>query len=630
MANLAIARFVVAATVILLMTIPTAFLIIYMEMKIIALMNLRIGPDRVGPFGSLLSVVHGLKVLVKEDFTPTGADSIVFTWAPVVVYLTSVMTLLVIPFAPDGVVGASFNLGLLYFFAISGLSVVGLLMAGWSSFNKYSLLGGLRSAAQVVSYEIPLVLSVVGVIMIAGTMDLNTIVLNQSGWFTDWYVWQQPLGFLIFFIAATAEANRTPFDLTEADSEIVAGFATEYSGMRFGFFFFAEYVNVFIISALTVTLFFGGWNAPIAWPAEWAINLAINPGSLGIAPAPHRAHRPARPDARVRDAAVAHQLPHQDLAGTARRLRARQHVRDRDRLRPRLHRPRLGGRSALVYAQDVPLRVHLRVDARDLAPGPHRPADELRLEVVDGARVHQHLRDGRGDHPHRVPEAPVSFVPGLGIVKGMALTLRRFFEPKVTVKYPEERYEVAPKFRGRLQLLYDEWGTLKCETCFQCAQACPIECIDMGGVDSRGRYHVHWGPPETYGERREESALRRSAGRSRTRPTATSRPWTSRPSTRSSMTWTTTRSACSRSSKRRRMSTATCRSRRCKRISQKTGAWYAMIYGTATYYGHLRFEPAEDVEQAAAIDRNRPPEASYVAALGASLAGVPRGAPPAA
>jgi NADH-quinone oxidoreductase subunit H len=282
-ANLAIARFVVAATVILLMTVPTAFLIIYMEMKIIALMNLRIGPERVGPYGSLLSVVHGLKVLMKEDFTPTGADSVVFTWAPVVVYLTSVMTLLVIPFAPDGVVGASFNLGLLYFFAISGLSVVGLLMGGWSSFNKYSLLGGLRSAAQVVSYEIPLVLSVVGVIMIAGTMNMTTIVQNQAGWFTDWYVWQQPLGFLIFFIAATAEANRTPFDLTEADSEIVAGFATEYSGMRFGFFFFAEYVNVFIISALTVTLFFGGWNAPIAWPAEWAINLSINPGSLGIA-----------------------------------------------------------------------------------------------------------------------------------------------------------------------------------------------------------------------------------------------------------------------------------------------------------------------------------------------------------
>jgi NADH-quinone oxidoreductase subunit H len=299
--NLPIVRFVVAATVILLITVPTAFLIIYMEMKIIALMNLRIGPDRVGPGGSLLSVVHGLKVLMKEDFTPTGADPLVFTWAPVVVYLASVMTLLVVPFAP-GLFGADLNLGLLYFFAIGGLSVVGLLMAGWSSFNKYSLLGGLRAAAQVISYEIPLTLSVVGLILLAGTMSLNGIVLMQNpllldpttgqpvldaagrvipnGWFTDWNVFKQPLGALIFFIAAAAEANRTPFDLTEADSEIVAGFATEYSGMRFGFFFFAEYVNVFIISALTVVLFFGGWGAP--FPLHLPIAIDLDPGSLGI------------------------------------------------------------------------------------------------------------------------------------------------------------------------------------------------------------------------------------------------------------------------------------------------------------------------------------------------------------
>jgi NADH-quinone oxidoreductase subunit H len=280
-ANLPIVRFVVAATVILLMTIPTAFLIIYMEMKGIALMNLRIGPDRVGPFGSLLSVVHGLKVLMKEDFTPTGADSVVFTWAPVVVYLASVMTLLVIPFAP-GLFGYDFNIALLYFFAVSGLSVVGLLMAGWASYNKYSLLGGLRAAAQVVSYEIPLTLSVVGLMLLAGTMSLNTLVENQSGWFTDWYIFQQPLGALIFFIAATAEANRTPFDLTEADSEIVAGFATEYSGMRFGFFFFAEYVNVFIVSALFVTLFLGGWNAPFAIPEAWRVQLNLDPALFNI------------------------------------------------------------------------------------------------------------------------------------------------------------------------------------------------------------------------------------------------------------------------------------------------------------------------------------------------------------
>jgi NADH-quinone oxidoreductase subunit H len=296
--NLWLVRFVVAVTAVLLMSVPTAFLIIYMEMKVIALMNLRIGPDRVGPFGSLLSVVHGLKVLMKEDFSPTGVDRIVFTLAPIVVFMATVMALLVIPFAP-GLFGQDFNIGLLYFFAIGGMSVVGLLMAGWSSFNKYSLLGGLRSAAQVISYEIPLTLSVVGLLLLAGTMSINHIVLLQGphaavldpvtgavkhaatdGWFTDWFVFKQPLGALIFFIAATAEANRTPFDLTEADSEIVAGFATEYSGMRFGFFFFAEYVNVFVISALTVTLFFGGWNAPFPWP--WPVALNLDPGSLGV------------------------------------------------------------------------------------------------------------------------------------------------------------------------------------------------------------------------------------------------------------------------------------------------------------------------------------------------------------
>jgi NADH-quinone oxidoreductase subunit H len=279
-ANIGIVRFVFAATVLLLLAPPIAFVIIYMEMKVIALMNLRIGPDRVGPWGTLLSTVHGLKVLMKEDFTPTRADPVVFTWAPVVVFATMPLSALVIPFAP-GLFGQDLNIGLLYFFAIGGLTVVGLLMGGWASFNKYSLLGGLRSAAQIVSYEIPLTLSVVGLVLLAGTMSLNQIVLQQgvSGWFTDWYAVRQPLGFLIFAIAATAEANRTPFDLTEADSEIVAGFATEYSGMRFGFFFFAEYIGVFVISALTTVLFLGGWNAPFPFPH---ISWVVDPGSLGI------------------------------------------------------------------------------------------------------------------------------------------------------------------------------------------------------------------------------------------------------------------------------------------------------------------------------------------------------------
>jgi NADH:ubiquinone oxidoreductase subunit H len=223
--------------------------------------------------------VHGLKVLAKEDFTPLGVDVPIFTLAPIVVFASIPLTLLVIPFAP-GVFGQDFNIALLYFFAIGGMSVVGLMMAGWASFNKYSLLGALRAAAQAISYELPLTLSVVGIIILAGTMSLNSIVQQQAGSLFDWNIWKQPLGFIIFFIAATAEANRTPLDMTEADQELVAGFATEYSGMRFGFFFFAEYVNVFVVSALSVVLFFGGWNAPFDWP--FPVTLSLDPGGLGL------------------------------------------------------------------------------------------------------------------------------------------------------------------------------------------------------------------------------------------------------------------------------------------------------------------------------------------------------------
>ena len=337
-ANIDIVRFVVAVTGILLFSIPAAFIIIYMEMKVIALMNLRIGPDRVGPAGSLLSVVHGLKVLMKEDFTPTGADKIVFTWAPVIVFLTAVMTFLVIPFGP-GLVGQDLNIGLLYLFAVGGMTVVGLLMAGWSSFNKYSLLGGLRSAAQVVSYEIPLTLSVVGLILLAGTMSVYTLAETQSGGFWDWFVFRQPLGALIFFIAATAEANRTPFDLTEADSEIVAGFATEYSGMRFGFLFFAEYVNVFIISALMVTFYFGAWHAPFPFPD---VNLGLDLGSLGIGLLLILAIGARRPHPAVRAAVLADVEQPAGLAGAGPRLPRVQRRGDRPRVRDRLRRAATG------------------------------------------------------------------------------------------------------------------------------------------------------------------------------------------------------------------------------------------------------------------------------------------------
>jgi len=278
-ANLPIVRFLAASVITFLITVPTAFLLIYMEMKIIALMNLRIGPDRIGPAGAVMSIVHGLKVLMKEDYTPPSVDVPVFTLAPVVVYLASFMTVMVIPFAPE-LTSVGLKFGLLYFFAIGGLGVVGLMMAGWSSFNKYSLLGGIRAAAQAISYEIPLTLSIVGIVILTGSLSLPKIVAAQSGSLLDWFIFRQPLAAIIFFIAITAEANRTPFDNTEADQEIVAGFATEYSGMRFGFFFFAEYVNVFIVSALFSAVFLGGSNAPIVLPFHPQIFVDV--GSLGI------------------------------------------------------------------------------------------------------------------------------------------------------------------------------------------------------------------------------------------------------------------------------------------------------------------------------------------------------------
>ena len=212
-------------------------------------------------------------------------------------------------------------------------------------------------------------------------------------------------------------------------------------------------------------------------------------------------------------------------------------------------------------------------------------------------------------------------LPGLGIVKGMGLTLRRFFEPKATIRYPEVKADVSPKFRGRLQLLYDEWGTIKCETCFQCAQACPIECIDMGGIDTKGRYHVHWGAPETYGERRDESALRRS-GRTvpdqayehfeGIDPTAVDEILEEFDYDPKEMLHIleATQAAYGH------LPVAAL-----KLISQKTGAWYATIYGTASFYRHLRFEPPGDGGQASEVTSRRPSEVSYLAGLDAALAG---------
>jgi NADH-quinone oxidoreductase subunit H len=237
---------------------------IYIERRAMGRMQSRLGPNRTGPFGLFQPVADALKVLLKENIVPAAADKLVHWLAPVVAFVPVLLILAVVPFQ-NGALLADLNIGILYIVAISSISTVGVFMAGWGSSNKYSLLGAMRNVAAVVSYEIPLVLAVIGVVLVADSLSMNQIVLAQDIPF----ILLQPLGFLLFFAAACAEINRSPFDLTEADSEIVAGFHTEYSGMKFAMFYLVEYAEAMAMSAIITTLFLGGWRGPLLPPWLW-------------------------------------------------------------------------------------------------------------------------------------------------------------------------------------------------------------------------------------------------------------------------------------------------------------------------------------------------------------------------
>jgi len=237
---------------------------IYFERKVIGWMQLRIGPNRVGPLGLLQSVADVTKLLIKEDTIPRKAERELFILAPVITFIPSFVIIATIPFS-DKLFNANLNVGLLYYVALSGISTIGIILGGWASNNKYALLGGMRSAAQMISYEVPLVISVIGVIMLTGSLNLHTIVDQQAGGFWHWYFLPQIIGFIIFVIAGVSELNRTPFDLPEAESELVAGYHVEYSGFRFAFFMLAEYVYVFAVASLITLLFLGGWHAPFGF-----------------------------------------------------------------------------------------------------------------------------------------------------------------------------------------------------------------------------------------------------------------------------------------------------------------------------------------------------------------------------
>lgn len=240
--------------------------LVWAERKVSAFIQQRLGPMRVGrPHGWLQLIADALKLLAKEDVIPAAVDRWLFVLAPIVIFAPAFMVYVVIPFGPTWV-ARDLNIGLVYIAAITSFTVVALFMSGWGSNNKYSLLGAMRSAAQLISYEVPLVLSVIGVVMLAGSLSLNEIVKAQS---PVPFILLQPLGFIVFLVAGVAELNRTPFDLPEAESELVAGYCTEYSGMRYVFFFLAEYANVLTLSALITTLFLGGWRGPLLPPVVW-------------------------------------------------------------------------------------------------------------------------------------------------------------------------------------------------------------------------------------------------------------------------------------------------------------------------------------------------------------------------
>ena len=281
---ISIAKFVAYLTVVLV----SAILLVYAERRLSAFIQNRLGPNRVGPWGLFQGIVDVIKLLLKEDIVPKNANKPVHDLAPIISVAVSLCTFAIIPFGNTielfgtqvKLMIADVNVGILYLLSMTSLGVYGVTLAGWSSNNKYSLLGGLRSSAQLISYELSMGLSIIGVLMVSGTLRLDQIVLHQAtylgGWLPAWNIFLQPVAFITFVVAAFAETNRLPFDLPEAEPELVGGYHTEYTGMKFGLFFLAEYANMFTAGAVITTLFLGGWHLP------FAERLGLSPMMLSI------------------------------------------------------------------------------------------------------------------------------------------------------------------------------------------------------------------------------------------------------------------------------------------------------------------------------------------------------------
>jgi len=260
-------HWLVFTVVLIVFVLVMVIVVIYVERRGIAWFAARRGPNRTGPFGVLQAIADAIKVLLKENITPITADKVVYWMAPVAVFAPVIMVFAVVPFQ-DGALLADLNVAVLFVVAIGAISTIGVFMAGWSSGNKYSMLGAMRMVAAVVSYEIPVVLALASVVLLAGSLSLNDIVIAQE---RVPFIILQPLGFLLLFVAGCAEINRSPFDLMEADSELTAGFHTEYSGMKFAMFYLGEYGEAVVMATLISTVFLGGWQGPVLPPWLWLI-----------------------------------------------------------------------------------------------------------------------------------------------------------------------------------------------------------------------------------------------------------------------------------------------------------------------------------------------------------------------
>ena len=443
---------------------------VYAERKISAFMQDRIGPNRVGPIGLLQTLADTIKLLFKEAIFPKRVDKKLFVIAPILVNVGAFMPFLVIPWG-GRLQPADLNVGVFYVVAIASLSTVGLIMAGWASNNKYSLFGAMRSAAQIVSYEIPAMMILLVPVMIVGSLSLQDITMAQYGGLPNWFLFRyfplMPIAFLVFFTAGLAETNRAPFDIPEAESELVGGFHTEYSGFFFAMFFMAEYTEMFVFSAMATVLFLGGYLAPHpalqqigSGPARLVLDvvqglvagLRDDVAALDAAPL---ARRPAHAH-RLEGAAA-----DRPRAG-GRGGRARPVAADRGRL----PLGPLGGLAADPGALRLPL---LRDGPRGaVEPPPHAGA-------AGGVAMKRWLEDVWDGF--------------FTVLVGMRITWRHLFTQPVTLQYPTEKWPLPPKSRMRLFMKYED-----CIGCGQCVRACPVNCISIK-AEKRPPTRRRSGPP---------------------------------------------------------------------------------------------------------------------------------------